>query len=75
MLGMEWQSEKSGLLPRGDAKSDGVSLSGGLFQDNSTSGQEESASKDGKHGEKTTNTIDRTDAINRVSPDIASGFL
>ncbi len=63
---------------RGDAKSDseavashrasGVSPSRGLFQDNSTSGQEGSASIEGKHGEKTTNTIDG-------KPDIASGFL
>jgi len=59
MLGMEWQSGKSGP---------GVSPSGGLFQDNSTSGQEESASIEGKHGEKTTNTIDG-------KLDIASGFL
>lgn len=59
MLGMEWQSGKSGL---------GVSPSGGLFQDNSTSGQEGSASIEEKHGEKTANTING-------QLDIASGFL
>ncbi|MBN3897981.1 MAG: IS200/IS605 family element transposase accessory protein TnpB [Nostoc sp. NOS(2021)] len=40
----------------------------GMEWQNSTSGQEESASKDGKHGEKTANTIDG-------KLDIASGFL
>ncbi|MEH1937890.1 MAG: transposase [Nostoc sp.] len=40
----------------------------GMEWQNSTSGQEESASIEGKHGEKTTNTIDG-------KPDIASGFL
>jgi putative transposase len=49
MLGIEWQRGKSGI---------GVSPSGGLFQENGTSGQEESALKEGKHEEKTTSAID-----------------
>lgn len=59
VLGVEWQSGKSGL---------GVSPSGGLFQDNSTQGHWESALREGKLGEKTTSTIDE-------QSDIASGLL
>ncbi|MEH2296857.1 RNA-guided endonuclease InsQ/TnpB family protein, partial [Nostoc sp.] len=46
----------------------GMKILGVEWQNNSTQGHWESASKDGKHGEKTTNTIDG-------KPDIASGFL
>lgn len=59
ILGMEWNSGKLRLggFPQKQT-----------FQDNSTSGQEGSASKEGKHGEKTASTIDG-------QPDIASGLL
>jgi len=46
----------------------GMKILGVEWQNNSTQGHWESASKDGKHGEKTTNTIDG-------KLDIASGFL
>jgi putative transposase len=46
----------------------GMKTLGVEWQNNSTSGQEESAEQSGKHGEKTANTIDR-------KLDIASGFL
>jgi putative transposase len=60
LLGTEWQkSEKCGL---------GVSPRLATFQDNGTSGQEGSASQEGKHGEKTASTIDE-------QSDIASGLL
>jgi len=41
---------------------------GAQWQQNGTSGQEESASEEGKRGEKTASTIDG-------QPDIASGIL
>jgi putative transposase len=46
----------------------GMRILGCEWQNNSTSGQEESAEQSGKHGEKTVNTIDG-------KLDIASGFL
>jgi putative transposase len=46
----------------------GMNLLGTEWQKNGTSGQEESASQEGKHGEKTANTIDG-------QLDIASGLL
>ncbi|MHC5825527.1 MAG: zinc ribbon domain-containing protein [Nostoc sp.] len=46
----------------------GMKILGVEWQNNSTQGHWESASKDGKHGEKTANTIDG-------KQDIASGFL
>ena len=46
----------------------GMNLLGTEWQKNGTSGQEESALKEGKHGEKTTSTIEG-------QPDIASGLL
>ncbi|QIW88513.1 transposase accessory protein [Pseudanabaena phage PA-SR01] len=46
----------------------GMNLLGAEWNRNGTSGQEESASEEGKHGEKTTSTIDE-------QSDIASGFL
>ena len=46
----------------------GMNLLGTEWQKNGTSGQEESASEEGKHGEKTTSTIEG-------QPDIASGLL
>jgi putative transposase len=46
----------------------GMKILGIKWQNNSTSGQEESAEQSEKHGEKTTNTIDG-------KLDIASGFL
>lgn len=60
ILGVEWlKSEKCGL---------GVSPRVATFQDNGTSGQEESALQEGKRGEKTASTIDG-------QPDMASGLL
>ena len=58
ILGVEWQSGKS--APEVSSHR--------VFTGNSTFGQKESASKDGKHGEKIANTIDG-------QPDVASGFL
>lgn len=46
----------------------GMNLLGTEWQKNGTSGQEESASSEGKHGEKTASTIEG-------QPDIASGLL
>lgn len=46
----------------------GMNLLGTEWQKNGTSGQEESASEEGKHGEKTASTIEG-------QPDIASGLL
>lgn len=46
----------------------GMNLLGTEWQKNGTSGQEESASSEGKHGEKTASTIEE-------QPDIASGLL
>jgi putative transposase len=46
----------------------GMRILGCEWQNNSTSGQEESAEQSGKHGEKTVNTIDG-------KLDLASGFL
>ncbi len=46
----------------------GMNILGVGWQRNGTSGQEESASKEGKHGEKTASTIEG-------QPDIASGLL
>lgn len=46
----------------------GMKVLGKQWQNNGTSGQEESASKDGKHGEKSASTIDE-------QSDIASGLL
>lgn len=46
----------------------GMEILGMEWQNNSTFGQKESASQEGKHGEKTASTIDG-------QPEIASGFL
>ncbi|MEG4286262.1 transposase [Microcoleus sp. A006_D1] len=46
----------------------GMNLLGTEWQKNGTSGQEESASEEGKHGEKTASTVEG-------QPDIASGLL